>query len=97
MEWTYAKGSASTDTTHRRILDMCSGCCTPPLKLLLNYTPELDKISKFIFQKDFAPAHTVKFTKSCFNEHIVTVFDQTNSPKWNPSFCQEEHEKHQYR
>ncbi len=39
----------------------------------------------FIFQKDLAPAHTAKGTKSWFNDHGVTVLDwPANSPDLNP-------------
>ncbi len=39
----------------------------------------------FIFQQDLAPAHTVKGTKSWFNDHGVTVLDwPANSPDLNP-------------
>ncbi len=39
----------------------------------------------FIFQQDFAPAHTAKGTKSWFNDLGVTVLDwPANSPDLNP-------------
>ncbi len=39
----------------------------------------------FIFQQDFAPAHTAKGTKSWFNDHGVTVLNwPVNSPDLNP-------------
>ncbi len=39
----------------------------------------------FIFQQDFAPAHSVKGTKSWLNDHGVTVLDwPANSPDLNP-------------
>ncbi len=39
----------------------------------------------FIFQKDLAPAHTAKGTKSWFNDHGVTVLDwPANSPVLKP-------------
>ncbi len=39
----------------------------------------------FIFQQDLAPAHTAKGTKSCFNDHGITVLDwPLNSPDLNP-------------
>ncbi len=39
----------------------------------------------FIFQQDLAPAHTVKGTKSWFNDHGVTVLDwPANSSALNP-------------
>ncbi len=39
----------------------------------------------FIFQQDLAPAHTAKGTKSCFNDHGVTVLDwPANSPDLKP-------------
>ncbi len=42
----------------------------------------------FIFQQDLAPAHTAKDTKSCFNDHAVTVLDwSANSPDLNPIEC----------
>ncbi len=46
--------------------------------------PSADKLYKdadFIFQQDLTPAHTVKGTKSWFNNHGVTVLDwPANSP-----------------
>ncbi len=51
--------------------------------------PSADKLygdADFIFQQDLAPAHTVKGTKSWFNDHGVTVLDwPANSPDLNPS------------
>ncbi len=50
--------------------------------------PSADKLygdADFIFQQDLAPAHTVKGTKSWFNDHGVTVLDwPANSPDLNP-------------
>ncbi len=50
--------------------------------------PSADKLygdADFIFQQDLAPAHTAKCTKSCFNDHGVTVLDwPANSPDLNP-------------
>ncbi len=50
--------------------------------------PSADKLygdADFIFQKDLAPAHTAKCTKSWFNDHGVTVLDwPANSPDLNP-------------
>ncbi len=50
--------------------------------------PSADKLygdADFIFQQDLAPAHTVKGTKSCFNDHGVTVLDwPLNLPNLNP-------------
>ncbi len=50
--------------------------------------PSADKLygdADFIFQQDFAPAHTAKGTKSWFNDHGVTVLDwPANSPDLNP-------------
>ncbi len=50
--------------------------------------PSADKLygnADFIFQQDLAPAHTVKGTKSWFNDHGVTVLDwSANSPDLNP-------------
>ncbi len=50
--------------------------------------PSADKLygdADFIFQQDLAPAHTAKGTKSCFNDHGVTVLDwPANSPDLNP-------------
>ncbi len=50
--------------------------------------PSADKLygdAEFIFQQDLAPAHTVKGTKSWFNDHGVTVLDwRANSPDLNP-------------
>ncbi len=50
--------------------------------------PSADKLygdADFIFQQDLAPAHTVKCTKSWFNDHGVTVLDwPANSPDLNP-------------
>ncbi len=39
--------------------------------------PSADKLygDAFIFQQDLAPDHTAKGTKSCFNDHAVTVLD----------------------
>ncbi len=65
--------------------------------------PSVDKLygeADFIFQQDLAPAHTVKGTKSWFNDHSVTVLDwPANSPDLNPidyrESIQEEDERHQ--
>ncbi len=50
--------------------------------------PSADKLygdADFIFQQDVAPAHTVKGTKSWFNDHGVTVLDlPANLPDLNP-------------
>ncbi len=50
--------------------------------------PSADKLygdADFIFQKDLAPAHSAKGTKSWFNDHGVTVLDwPANSPDLNP-------------
>ncbi len=50
--------------------------------------PSADKLygdTDFIFQQDLAPAHTVKGTKSWFNDHGVTVLDwPAISPDLNP-------------
>ncbi len=50
--------------------------------------PSADKLygdADFIFQQDLAPVHTAKGTKSCFNDHGVTVLDwPANSPDLNP-------------
>ncbi len=50
--------------------------------------PSADKLygdADFIFQQDLAPAHTVKGTKSWFNDHGVTVLDwPANLPDLNP-------------
>ncbi len=50
--------------------------------------PSADKLygdSDLIFQHDLAPAQTAKDTKSCFNNHGVTVLDcPANSPDLNP-------------
>ncbi len=52
--------------------------------------PSADKLygdADFILQQDLAPAHTAKDTKSCFNDHGVTVLDcQANSPYLNPIY-----------
>ncbi len=49
--------------------------------------PSADKLygdADFIFQQDFAPAHTAKGTKSWFNDHDVTVLDSPeNLPDLN--------------
>ncbi len=49
--------------------------------------PSADKLygeADFIFQQDLASAHTVKGTKSWFNDHGVTVLDwPANSPDLN--------------
>ncbi len=45
--------------------------------------PSADKLygdADFIFQQDLAPAHTAKGTKSCFNDHGVTVLDWPANP-----------------
>ncbi len=51
--------------------------------------PSADKLygdADFIFQQDLAPAHTVKGTKSWFNDHGVTVLDwPANLPDLNPT------------
>ncbi len=51
--------------------------------------PSTDKFygdADFIFQQDLAPTHTVKGTKSWFNDHGVTVLDcPANSPDLNPT------------
>ncbi len=61
--------------------------------------PSADKFygdADFIFQQDSAPAHTAKGTKSCFNDHGVTVlYWPANSPDLNPIDNQEEDERHQ--
>ncbi len=50
--------------------------------------PSADKLygdADFLFQQDLAPAHTVKGTKSWFNDHGVTMLDwPANSPDPNP-------------
>ncbi len=50
--------------------------------------PSADKLygdADFIFQQDLAPVHTVRGTKSWFNDHSVTVLDwPANSPDLNP-------------
>ncbi len=50
--------------------------------------PSADKLygdADFIFKQDLAPAHTVKCTKSWFNDHGVTVLNwSANSPDLNP-------------
>ncbi len=50
--------------------------------------PSADKLygdADFIFQEDFAPAHTAKGTKSWFNDHGINVLDwPANSPDLNP-------------
>ncbi len=50
--------------------------------------PSVDKLygdADFIFQKDLAPVHTAKGTKSWFKYHGVTVIDwPANSPDLNP-------------
>ncbi len=50
--------------------------------------PSADKLygdADFIFQQEFAPAHTANATKSWFNDHGVTVLDwPENSPDLNP-------------
>ncbi len=59
--------------------------------------PSAEKLygdADFIFQQDLAPAHTVKSTRSWFNDHGVTVLDwPANLPDLN--YCQEEDERHQ--
>ncbi len=50
--------------------------------------PSADKLygdADFILQQDLAPTHTAKGTKSCFNDHGVTVLGcQANSPDLTP-------------
>ncbi len=59
-------------------------------EILVEYfmLPSADKLygdADFIFQQDLAPAHTVKGTKSWFNDYGVTVLDwPANSPDLIP-------------
>ena len=50
--------------------------------------PSADKLygdADYIFQQDLAPAHSAKSTKTCFNDHGVTVLDwPANLPDLNP-------------
>ncbi len=53
--------------------------------LMLPSADQLFKDADFIFQQDFAPAHTAKSTKSWLNEHGVGVhYWPANSPDLNP-------------
>ncbi len=52
---------------------------------MLPSADQLFKDADFIFQKDLAPAHTAKCTKSWLNDHGVGVLDwPANSPDVNP-------------
>ncbi len=52
---------------------------------MLPSTDPAFKGADFIFQQDLPPAHTVKCTKSCLNDHGVGVLDwPANSPDLNP-------------
>ncbi len=52
---------------------------------MLPSADQLFKYADFIFQKDLAPAHTAKSTKSWLNDHGVGVLDwPANSPDVNP-------------
>ncbi len=52
---------------------------------MLPCADQLFKDADFIFQQDFAPAHTAKSTKSWLNDHGVGVLDwPANSPDLNP-------------
>ncbi len=52
---------------------------------MLPSADQLFKDADFIFQQDFAPAHTAKSTKSWLNDHYVGVLDwQANSQTWTP-------------
>ncbi len=52
---------------------------------VLPFADQLFKDADFIFQQDFAPAHTAKSTKSWLNDHGVGVLDwSANSPDLNP-------------
>ncbi len=51
---------------------------------ILPSADQLFKDADFIFQQDFAPAHTAKSTKSWLNDHGVGVLDwPANSPDLN--------------
>ncbi len=57
---------------------------------MLPSADQLFKDADFIFQQGFAPAHTVKSTKSWLNDHGVTVLDwPANSPDLNPTEIQD--------
>ncbi len=52
---------------------------------MLPSADQLFKDADFIFQRDLAPAHTAKSTKSWLNDHGVGVLDwPANSPDLNP-------------
>ncbi len=52
---------------------------------MLPSADQLFKDADFIFQQDFAPAHTAKSTFKWFADHDITVLDWlTNSPDLNP-------------
>ncbi len=63
--------------------------------------PSADQLygdADFIFQQDLAPVHTVKGTKSRFNDHSVTVLDwPANSSDLNPENLDERHQTQQCR
>ncbi len=65
-----------------------SQCSRLPGDLEHFMLPSADKLygdADFLFQQDLAPAHTVKGTKSWFNDHGVTMLDwPANSPDLNP-------------
>ncbi len=51
---------------------------------MLPFADQLFKDADFILQKDLAPAHTAKSTKSWLNDHGVGVLDwPANSPDLN--------------
>ncbi len=53
---------------------------------MLPSADQLFKYTDFIFQRDLAPAHTAKSTKSWLNDHGVGVLDwPANSPDLNPT------------
>ncbi len=52
---------------------------------MLSSADKLYGDADFLFQQDSAPAHTVKGTKSWFNDHGVTLLDwPANSPDLKP-------------
>ncbi len=65
-----------------------SQCSRLPGDFRALYASSADKLygdADFLFQQDLAPAHTVKGTKSWFNDHDVTMLDwPANSPDLNP-------------
>ena len=54
-------------------------------QFMLSSADHLYGDADFIFQRDLAPAHTAKTTKTWFNDHRITFLDwPANSPDLNP-------------